>query len=264
MNVRRLVAYAASGGRRDRIWLRRCEPGRRRHRVLLAVDDSHSMSDCSLRQMAVEVLALLTGAFSLLEIGELGVCSFGENMRILQDFADPFMSHGHQGSSDGSGGVSLVRKMKFDQQKTRIAAMINQVGKMFVQARMSGRSAGHGASSGSPAAELLIILTDGRGVFAEGQSIVRKAIRNLTQELNVFPLVLVLDNPQLPDSIFDIRVPVFSNQKKKSAAGGLQIVSYLDQFPFPFYVVVRDLSQLPEIVADALAQWIDMVQNKSK
>jgi midasin len=34
--------------------------------------------------------------------------------------------------------------------------------------------------------------------------------------------------------------------------------SYLDSFPFPYYVVIKDISGLPIILSDALRQWIEL------
>jgi len=32
---------------------------------------------------------------------------------------------------------------------------------------------------------------------------------------------------------------------------------YFDGFPFPFYLVIRDIQTLPEVLADALRQWFE-------
>ncbi|GMI52731.1 hypothetical protein ScalyP_jg317, partial [Parmales sp. scaly parma] len=44
LNMKRVVGYVASGYRKDKIWLRRTKPNKRDYRVLVAVDDSESMS----------------------------------------------------------------------------------------------------------------------------------------------------------------------------------------------------------------------------
>ena len=45
-------------------------------------------------------------------------------------------------------------------------------------------------------------------------------------------------------------------------AGKLKVVEYLDDFPFAFYVVLRDLSAMPEVVADALRQWFELIRSE--
>jgi midasin len=35
---------------------------------------------------------------------------------------------------------------------------------------------------------------------------------------------------------------------------------YMDTFPFEYYILVRHLDTLPEILCDALRQWFEMIQ----
>ena len=35
-------------------------------------------------------------------------------------------------------------------------------------------------------------------------------------------------------------------------------LQYLDTFPFPFYVVLRDIAALPATLADLLRQWFQL------
>ena len=43
----------------------------------------------------------------------------------------------------------------------------------------------------------------------------------------------------------------------------IKIESYLESFPFPYYVVLRDPADLPETLADALRQWIEIIAGSS-
>jgi midasin len=56
------------------------------------------------------------------------------------------------------------------------------------------------------------------------------------------------------DSILDIKVPVF-----KQAGQIPEIKSYMDSFPFPFYIILRDINSLPMVLSDALRQWFELV-----
>lgn len=38
-----------------------------------------------------------------------------------------------------------------------------------------------------------------------------------------------------------------------------EIKSYMDQFPFPFYIILRDINSLPQVLCDALRQWFELV-----
>jgi len=74
------------------------------------------------------------------------------------------------------------------------------------------------------------------------------------REAGIFVVFLILDDPKNRDSILDIKVPVFKS-------GGLlpEIKSYIDEFPFPFYVLLRDINSLPNVLSDALRQWFELV-----
>jgi len=38
-----------------------------------------------------------------------------------------------------------------------------------------------------------------------------------------------------------------------------EIKSYMDSFPFPFYIILRDINSLPVVLSDALRQWFELV-----
>lgn len=48
-------------------------------------------------------------------------------------------------------------------------------------------------------------------------------------------------------------MPIFEGGKL------LGIRSYMDNFPFPFYIILRDLNTLPVVLSDALRQWFEIV-----
>ena len=60
---------------------------------------------------------------------------------------------------------------------------------------------------------------------------------------------IVLDNPA--SSLLDMQTVTF-------AGGQPTFNKYLDSFPFPFYIVLRDIGALPRTLADLLRQWIQL------
>ena len=72
-----VIGYIASSFRKDKIWLRRTRPDKRRYQVVVAVDNSRSMAESGCGAFALEALTLICRAMSRLEVGELGVVSFG-------------------------------------------------------------------------------------------------------------------------------------------------------------------------------------------
>lgn len=87
-----VIPYIASHYRRDKIWLRRTRPNKRDYQVVIAVDDSRSMSESCCGNVAIEALVTVCRAMSQLEVGNLAVASFGKkgNIRLLKEFDQPF------------------------------------------------------------------------------------------------------------------------------------------------------------------------------
>ena len=90
LNMRKVIEYIASSYKKDKIWLRRNKPSKRQYQIILAIDDSSSMLDNQSKRMAFESIALLGKSLSLMEAGELAVMSFGEQVKLLHSFGEPF------------------------------------------------------------------------------------------------------------------------------------------------------------------------------
>ncbi|XP_078798874.1 midasin isoform X2 [Oryzias latipes] len=239
LNMRKVIPYIASQFRKDKIWLRRTKPSKREYQICLAVDDSSSMVDNHSKQLAFESLSVIVNALTLLEVGQVSVCSFGEQMQLLHPFQQQF---------NDESGARILRLCQFQQKKTRIAQFLETSTKMFLSARQQIPG-----SSSSETAQLLLIVSDGRGLFLEGKERVTAAVR-AARNANIFVIFVVLDDPNSRDSILDIKVPIFKGPGELP-----EIRSYMDEFPFPFYVILRDVNALPETLSDALRQWFELV-----
>ncbi|XP_069462584.1 midasin isoform X2 [Ambystoma mexicanum] len=238
LNMRKVIPYIASQFRKDKIWLRRTKPSKRQYQICLAIDDSSSMVDNHSKQLAFESLAVIGNALTLLEVGQIAVCSFGETVQLLHPFHEQF--------SDQSG-ARILRLCKFQQKKTRIAQFLESSANMFAAAQQFSQN------FNPETAQLLLIVSDGRGLFLEGKERVTAAVQT-ARNANIFVIFVILDNPNSRDSIMDIKVPVFGE------AGEMpEIRSYMDEFPFPFYIILRDVNALPETLSDALRQWFELV-----
>ncbi|XP_060072903.1 midasin-like [Ylistrum balloti] len=240
LNMRKVIPYIASQFRKDKIWLRRTKPSKRQYQIMLAIDDSSSMVDNHSKQLAYESLALIANALTLLESGELGICSFGESVRLLHPFTEQFTTQ---------SGARLLQHFTFEQKKTKIAQLLKQMTSLMVDARSSQQ----GMQGNPDTSQLLLIVSDGRGLFVEGMETVRAAVRQ-AREARLFLVFVIIDNPENKDSILDIKVPVF-----KEAGQMPEIKSYMDHFPFPFYIILRDINSLPTVLCDALRQWFELV-----
>lgn len=90
LNMRKVITYVASQFRKDKIWLRRTKPSKRQYQIIIAVDDSMSMSDNQSRITALQSLILLGKSLSIIESGLLSVVSFGEHIQVVHPFGEPF------------------------------------------------------------------------------------------------------------------------------------------------------------------------------
>ncbi|KAJ7341746.1 hypothetical protein JRQ81_006597 [Phrynocephalus forsythii] len=238
LNMRKVIPYIASQFRKDKIWLRRTKPSKRQYQICLALDDSASMIDNHSKQLAYESLAVIGNALALLEVGQIAVCSFGETVQLLHPFHEQF--------SDQSG-ARILQLCRFEQKKTRIAEFLESSVNMFAAAQQLS------PNMNPETAQLLLIVSDGRGIYLEGKERVTAAVQAV-QQANIFIIFVALDNPNSRDSIMDIKVPVFKHPGEMP-----EIRSYMEEFPFPFYIILRDVNALPETLSDALRQWFELV-----
>ena len=233
INMRKVIAYIASQFRKDKIWLRRSKPSKRCYQIILAVDDSQSMADNESKMMAFESLALLSKSLSLVEAGQLAVMTFGEEAKLLHSLDETF--------SDASAS-RLLTEFSFNQKKTRVDSLLTTVSSIFLNNKTA-------AQSSSEISQLLIIISDGRGLFSEGQEVTQR-IRELN-DAGVFCVFVILDTGK--SSILDHEYVTINPN------GSVQRESYMHHFPFPFYVVLRDVNNIPTILGESLRQWFQVI-----
>jgi len=232
INMKRVIGYIASGYRKDKIWLRRTKPAKRNYRVLLAVDDSESMLKSGAGEMALHAMATVAVGMNQLEIGELGVASFGDDMKLVHPFHMPFTSE---------SGMGVVRNFKFQQQRTRIA--------MCVESAMAAlEDSGDGSSM-----QLVFLISDGR-IERDSRSALKRLIREMT-ERNILLAMIIVEGKgkgKKKDSILNMKEVTFEK-------GRPVVKRFIDDYPFPYYIVLDDVASLPEVLGDALKQWFEML-----
>jgi len=236
VNMKRIIGYIASGYRKDKIWLRRTKPAKRDYKVLIAVDDSESMQKSRAGDMALRALATLANGMSQLEIGQLGIASFGEDMKLLHPFNIPFTAE---------SGVNIVSNFKFDAKRTRTA--------LCVESSIAALESAHSVSSSM---QLVFMISDGR-IERDSRSKLRRLIRQMSEK-NMLMVMIIVEGEESSSSnsndgsILNMIEVSFVNGKPK-------IKHFIEDYPFPYYLVVGDLAALPEILGDCLRQWFEML-----
>lgn len=244
VNMKRIIGYIASGYRKDKIWLRRTKPAKRDYRILIAVDDSESMQKSRAGDMALRALSTLANGMSQLEIGQLGVASFGEEMKLIHPFNLPFTSE---------SGVNVVSNFTFSQKRTRTALCVE-----------SSIAALESVDSVSSSMQLVFMISDGR-IERDSRSKLRRLIRQMSEE-NMLMVMIIVEGEDAESSGTKGNESILNMKEVSFVKGKPQIKHFIEDYPFPYYLVVNDLTALPEILGDALRQWFEMmaqIQNGS-
>ena len=235
LNIKRIIPYIASQYKRDKIWMRRSVPSKRNYQIMLAVDDSKSMDESGSGHLAFETLALVAKSLSMLEVGEICIVGFGNEVRVAHEFDKPF-------SSDA--GAQIFQHFGFQQTKTNVKKLVADSILLLREARRKSFNAG------TELWQLELIISDG---VCEDHETIRRLVRQ-AQEEQIMIVFIIVDALRKEESIMDMSQAVF----EPDAATGetkLKIKRYLDGFPFPYYLVVGDVRDLPAVLAQALRQW---------
>ncbi|KAJ3383686.1 AAA ATPase midasin [Entophlyctis sp. JEL0112] len=158
LNMRKVIAYIASEFKKDKIWLRRTRPSKRTYQIMMCIDDSLSMAESKSVELAFESLSLISKALTQLEVGEIGIVSFGEHIRLLHPFDKPF--------SDDAG-AEVIRSFTFNQDGTQVRKMMETTIDVMKAARNS-------IQGGAELWQLQIIISDG---ILEDHNSVRALVR---------------------------------------------------------------------------------------
>ncbi|CAM9188295.1 unnamed protein product, partial [Ectocarpus fasciculatus] len=238
INMRRVISYVASGFRRDKIWLRRTKLAKRDYQVMLMIDDSCSMGAAG--PLAMTSLAIISSALSRLEVGDLAVCSFSDHVNMLHPFGSPF--------TDDSG-AGVANSLKFNASQTLLAGALDSVIPVFDAARHGQMS---NATGSGVVVQLCFLISDAR-LDTDNRERLNNVVRRMAEKHILVVLIILDQNEDSKDSIFNTKSIEFTDE-------GIVTRSYLDNFPFPFYVAIQKLSALPNVLADSLKQWFEYVQ----
>ncbi|KAM3068057.1 AAA ATPase midasin [Clarireedia jacksonii] len=244
LNIKRIIPYIASSFKRDKIWMRRSIPSKRSYQIMLAVDDSKSMGESGSGSLAMETLVMISRSLAMLEVGEICVVGFGENVKVAHEFDMPFSSE---------SGPAVFENFGFEQPRTDITRLVRESIDLFRTARQK--------ASSSPADlwQIGLIISDGVCSSSEHDPI-RRLLREAEEEriLMVFVIVDDVRTKKKGESVLDLKEAKFV-KNEMTGRNEVKIERYLDTFPFRYYVVVGDVGELPGVLAGVLRQWFGEV-----
>lgn len=246
LNIKRIIPYIASNYKRDKIWMRRSVPSKRNYQIMIAVDDSKSMSESGADVLAFETLALLTKSLAMLEVGEICVVGFGDapKITVAHPFGMPF--------SPADSGPNAFQALSFEQRGTNVKSLLRQTTQLFRDARQQRQS------GGEEQWQLQLIVSDGH---ISDHDAISRLVRQAHDDEKIVIVFVIVDAGQ--ESILDLKEAVYERDASSAKEGGdemkLRMKRYLDGFPFPYYLVVRDVRDLPGVLATALKGWFGSV-----
>lgn len=129
------------------------------------------------KTLTLQAISLVSQALTLLESGRLSIVSFGEAPQIVLNYSDQF------------DGPKLVSSLNFAQNQSRIAELLE-----FVRVAASSGEDAAGSDNGL-FENLLIVLSDGRNIFSEGEQKVKNAVK-LARLQRIFVVYVIIDNPE--------------------------------------------------------------------
>jgi midasin len=248
LNIKRIIPYIASSFKRDKIWMRRSVPSKRTYQIMLAVDDSKSMGESGSGTLAFETLAMVSQSLSMLEVGEICVVGFGENVTVAHAFDAPFAA---------DAGPKVFQNFAFDQQRTDVTRLVRESINLFRTARAKA------AAAPADLWQLELIISDGVCDSSEHEPI-RRLLREALEEriMMVFIIVDDVKTKKKGESVMDLKEARFVKDEG-TGRSEVRIERYLDTFPFQYYLVVSDVRELPGVLAQLLRQWFSEVADAS-
>lgn len=247
LNMKKIIPYIASDYTKDKIWLRRTRPSQREYQVLIALDDSRSMSESHSVHLAYQTLALVSKALTRLEAGDIGIAKFGESVDILHGFTE--------GAFSDQTGMKIMSAFNFNQKATNVLSLVDRSLEVLEKAREKRSSA-----SSADLWQLEVIISDG---ICQDHEQLRSVLRKAEEQrvMIVFIIIDSLDTARGPKqgSILSMEKADFKNVDGRME---LQLKRYLDSFPFEYYVVLRDVEALPGVLAATLKQFFERISEE--
>ncbi|KAJ7673557.1 hypothetical protein B0H17DRAFT_1208374 [Mycena rosella] len=258
LNMKKIISYIASDYTKDKIWLRRTRPSQREYQVLISLDDSKSMAESHSVHLAFETLALVSKALSRLEAGDVAIAKFGERVDILHGF--------DEGPFTDQAGSKLMSAFRFDQKATNVLSLVDTSLRVLEAARERRAMS---SASAADLWQLQIIISDG---MCQDHEKLRTVLRKAEEQRVMIVFIIV-------DSLHSAAAPSAASGRKPAVQGSiltmdkaeyknvdgrmeLQLQRYLDSFPFEYYVVLRSVEALPEVLAGTLRQFFERISEE--
>jgi midasin len=99
--------------------------------------------------------------------------------------------------------------------------------------------------------QIVFLISDGR-IERDSRATLRRLIREMMERNIIMARIIVEDRENSKDSIVNMKEVTFVDGKPK-------VKPFMEDYPFPYYIVLDDMTNLPSILGDALRQWFEML-----
>jgi midasin len=101
-------------------------------------------------------------------------------------------------------------------------------------------------------------LLDGR-IERDSRDDLRQLVREMN-ECSILLIMIIVEGDNRKGSMKNKDKDSIVNMKEVSFVNGKPKVKYfIEDYPFPYYMVLQDMNTLPEVLGDALKQWFEMM-----
>lgn len=247
LNMKKIIPYIASQYRKDKIWLRRTKPAKREYQILLAIDNTRSMQTYEATGVACATLAVLARAMTQIDIGQLAIASLGSEFRMLHEFGAAW--------SD-TAALNVLRQFTFADESAHDSHLLEKALSVLSTARLQQMSGSSGSSSSSSKEllQVMFIISDGR--ILDGNRPMLTSLLRKAQDQRQMVVYVIVDHPEESQSILSLQRVSISPQ------GQVSRIRFMDAFPFPFYIILRDVKSMPRVLSEALKQWLELYADR--
>jgi midasin len=191
-----------------------------------------------------------------LEVGDIAIAKFGESVEVLHGF--------DEGPFTDQAGSKVMNAFRFNQKATNVLSLVETSLRVLEVAR-ERRSMG--SASAADLWQLEIIISDG---ICQDHERLRTVLRK-AEEQRVMIVFIVIDSlhsattdPATASSSIQSSILAMNQVAYKNIEGRmeLQMERYLDSFPFEYYVVLRHVEALPEVLTGTLKQFFERISEE--
>lgn len=230
LNLKKIVSYIASDFKKDKIWLKRTKPSKRRYQIMISIDDSMSMAENpETVKLTYDTICLVSRALTQLETGDLLIVKFGEKTSVVHEFNRRFDAK--------IDGPRCFQWFGFADSVTNMKSLVENSVKLF----------NSNAGGDLELYRLEIVLSDG---LCENHAEIARLVRRAKEERILIVFVILDGLSKSKESITDMSQVRYQTDELGNLK--MEIDKYLDTFPFENYTIVDNIKELPEMICQIL------------